>query len=659
MTTVTPTSSTASGSAATPANSQPIRNFVESAGKNDARKPDDYYGDRRHTEAWLLQLDLYFFETEKYTEDKKKTVFAATYMRGDAAKWIKPYLTKYLGMDHDNEDEDYLENHADAVDIFEDYDNFKALVRQMFGIANQVDIAEREIQCLYQTTSAADYTRKFREYAAQIEWNDESLMRMYKQGLKRRLREELQRTNGLTDTLDRLCEEAIRIDQEWFNLEQEFARKPRASHGRPPAMIVYKNPPRQPTSRTPRDPYGYAPMEGVQYNYMDKDRGKGKGKGPRKQGHRSPDGSRPKATGDRNCFNCGKPGHFARNCRSKNKVLRTPMIQMNVMEESGKKDEEEEWQIITTAINHLRVGKRKLNDDESPDSLPYEDPNDTDVSEIELPPRSPTPHPNAPAKEQEDKKQLPNVWEYLETNQPRDIDFASEALCDVIVPVANNQLRHKHVSPDDRTDADIAYLGRRDKSYANENPNYIPRYDLDHRNPTHLGLHWTACEYDTCTIHYRAKEYGYQPKRKLRCRWEWFDCPIEKCDEHLWMKRQQAYFPHYNDSQNAATQLLINNNCTQPAWYTCMHPACEGHSQAKTHHGFLAQPEPRKETEIQIQPVQTRKGYLDINGSSDEEFPRRKSERRRRLKDAYKAPETQVKKPFLDQGSGEKTPPQN
>lgn len=87
-----------------------------------------------------------------------------------------------------------------------------------------------------------------------------------------------------------------------------------------------------------------------------------------------------------------------------------------------------------------------------------------------------------------------------------------------------------------------------------------------------------------------------------------------------------------------------------------MHLACEAHSRSKTYYRFLSQPEPRKETEISIQPVQIRKGYLDLNRSSDEEFPRRRSERRRKLKDAYKAPETRVKEPFLDQDLGAKTP---
>jgi hypothetical protein len=43
-------------------------------------------------------------------------------------------------------------------------------------------------------------------------------MRMYKQGLKPRVWEELMRTSGQTDTLTTLVEELIRLDNELYEL---------------------------------------------------------------------------------------------------------------------------------------------------------------------------------------------------------------------------------------------------------------------------------------------------------------------------------------------------------------------------------------------------------------------------------------------------------
>jgi len=45
-------------------------------------------------------------------------------------------------------------------------------------------IAEQKIQQLRQTQSAADYTTLFQQYQVVIDWDDNALMRMYKQGLK-------------------------------------------------------------------------------------------------------------------------------------------------------------------------------------------------------------------------------------------------------------------------------------------------------------------------------------------------------------------------------------------------------------------------------------------------------------------------------------------
>ncbi|KAK7178461.1 hypothetical protein PSPO01_15491 [Paraphaeosphaeria sporulosa] len=56
------------------------------------------------------KLDLYFFDNNKDLNNKKKVIFAATYMRG---------------MNHNNYNEEYLNLHADAINIIKDYPNFK------------------------------------------------------------------------------------------------------------------------------------------------------------------------------------------------------------------------------------------------------------------------------------------------------------------------------------------------------------------------------------------------------------------------------------------------------------------------------------------------------------------------------------------------------
>ncbi|EFQ86858.1 hypothetical protein PTT_17789, partial [Pyrenophora teres f. teres 0-1] len=72
----------------------------------------------------------------------------ASYMRGTAATWIKPYLNKYMD---DNDDDDNIER------MFEDHPTFKDKLRQQFGVINEESKADRAIQQLKQTQSVADY----------------------------------------------------------------------------------------------------------------------------------------------------------------------------------------------------------------------------------------------------------------------------------------------------------------------------------------------------------------------------------------------------------------------------------------------------------------------------------------------------------------------
>ena len=51
-------------------------------------------------------------------------------------------MVKYLDMDHDREDEEYIDNYANAVDIIKDYLNFKKCLKQLFSIANKVPLVE-------------------------------------------------------------------------------------------------------------------------------------------------------------------------------------------------------------------------------------------------------------------------------------------------------------------------------------------------------------------------------------------------------------------------------------------------------------------------------------------------------------------------------------
>jgi hypothetical protein len=300
-------------------------------------KPDLYYGDRSKLEGWLLQWDL-FFLFEDAVEDHKKATLVASYMRGDAQTWVTPYLIKFLGDEDDP-----------AIDrMFKEYLEFKDKLRQSFGTAKEPLIAERAIQRLRQHKSASDYANEFKRYSIQTDWNDAALMRMYRQGLKTTVREELMRSGVTIANLDDLITESIRLDNELYEFNLESRNFARAEAPRKTTRY-HSNQGQQRSKFRPRT-NGHYRSNGPEPMHLD-NLTPGKPKqysnpawDGRKNDNKKP-GSRPhdgKET--RSCYGCGKPGHLSKDCRSKNKVTR----QLNVLTRYTPEpdSEDNEWEVV-------------------------------------------------------------------------------------------------------------------------------------------------------------------------------------------------------------------------------------------------------------------------------------------------------------------------
>ena len=125
--------------------------------------PELFDSGKGKLQAFFSQVKLFFgFNTERFPTDKHKVLFTSTYLRGLAFKLFNSFLTDFLNNKPNKRDNN-------IVKVTQNYSNFKSKLRQVFGDFDKEHLAERRMQSLWQTGSAANYASKFQQLAAQTQ----------------------------------------------------------------------------------------------------------------------------------------------------------------------------------------------------------------------------------------------------------------------------------------------------------------------------------------------------------------------------------------------------------------------------------------------------------------------------------------------------------
>ena len=255
-------------------------------------KPEFYHGERTKLRSFLTQMDMQL-RLINCVEEADRVIYASTYLRGQAFEWFEPYVREF----NDKPQKDW----GDVTkEIFASYKMFKKKLEQTFGDIDAARTAERRLDRLRQTGSASVYAAEFQQIISHLDFDDDTYIWIFERGLKEDVKDELMRVDR-PEEFHKMVELAVKIDNRLYERKlQRREQRQGGSSGSAPYRYRRHEGRRGQQRQQPReysDPYGPKPME------LD--------------AARLPAEEEKRRKDNNLCFECGKAGHRARECRNR------------------------------------------------------------------------------------------------------------------------------------------------------------------------------------------------------------------------------------------------------------------------------------------------------------------------------------------------------
>lgn len=164
-------------------------------------KPEKFSGKKGgEVYKWFAQLRLVFRGNPRgYRSEEDKIACALSYMTGAAQSWAMPILQALdEGRPHE---------------LLSNYDAFREAVISVYGDMDRRSNAEDRLGKIRQTGSVATYISTFNESAAQVDWNESSLVARFRGGLKDEVLDSIATAETQPRSLQEWMAMASRIDE--------------------------------------------------------------------------------------------------------------------------------------------------------------------------------------------------------------------------------------------------------------------------------------------------------------------------------------------------------------------------------------------------------------------------------------------------------------
>ncbi|MBW0564175.1 hypothetical protein O181_103890 [Austropuccinia psidii MF-1] len=152
--------------------------------------------------SFLHSCQLIFHnDPANFSQDRKKVLYATSFLIGRAAKWIEPYLTNLT-----NQDSNYLLN---------SWPLFESQLFTLFDDPNEVRKAEAELDSLRmkEGSHVSLYLVDFRSLVSRIgDWGDRALIHHFRKGLPSRMLDQLASHCSIIDSLKDLMHVTLELD---------------------------------------------------------------------------------------------------------------------------------------------------------------------------------------------------------------------------------------------------------------------------------------------------------------------------------------------------------------------------------------------------------------------------------------------------------------